>query len=163
MARPTVPTHPPRAGAHTLLAARPDEIAVPSTGTRAPRVLIVDDDADLRHLVNLYLGRLGGFDVVGEAADGEQAIAQAGALQPDVVLLDIMMPGMSGRDALPGVVRAAPDAMVLMLSALGSAANEEATLAAGAFAYVEKSTLGTTFGEQVHRMLADYRASRPAD
>jgi DNA-binding NarL/FixJ family response regulator len=65
------------------------------------RVLVVDDDADIRFLVrhNLEAHRL--FEVVGEAASGEEAVTLAARLQPDAVVLDVAMPAVSGLDALP--------------------------------------------------------------
>ncbi|MGH9266760.1 MAG: EAL domain-containing protein, partial [Acidimicrobiales bacterium] len=67
----------------------------------AKRVLLVDDDRDLRTLFRLVLEDHGGFDVVGEATDGREAVALARHFQPDVVLLDLAMPGLGGLEALP--------------------------------------------------------------
>jgi two-component system OmpR family response regulator len=64
------------------------------------RILVVDDDPDIRHVAALGLSRVGGFAVV-EAASGEEALALAAlAPQPDAVLLDVMMPGLDGPDTL---------------------------------------------------------------
>lgn len=60
------------------------------------KVLLVDDEAPARERLRRMLGELGGHEVVGEAADGASALRQAAALQPDVVLVDVRMPGMSG-------------------------------------------------------------------
>jgi EAL domain-containing protein (putative c-di-GMP-specific phosphodiesterase class I) len=82
------------------------------------RVLVVDDDPRLREVVSLALQFDGSFEVVAEASDGTQAIECAGAHQPDLVLLDLAMPGMDGRQALPHILDAAPSSKVVVLSAL---------------------------------------------
>ncbi|MFP5309135.1 MAG: response regulator [Actinomycetes bacterium] len=107
-----------------------------------PSVLLVEDEPDLRFLVRENLHRSGRFEVEAEAADGEEAIALLEDLQPDIVLLDIMMPGMNGRQALPRILVASPTSMVVMLSALDAVAEERPALAAGAFAYLEKRVIG---------------------
>jgi len=63
------------------------------------RVLIVDDEPPARERLRRLLGELGGTDIVGEAGNGEQAVRLAGELHPDVVLLDVRMPGMNGLEA----------------------------------------------------------------
>ena len=85
-----------------------------SSGERPIRVLVVDDDDRMRDLVRVYLDRSGRCEVVGEGCDGHDAIRLADALDPDVVVLDITMPGLSGLDALPSVRRVAPRARILM-------------------------------------------------
>jgi diguanylate cyclase (GGDEF)-like protein len=82
------------------------------------RVLIVDDDARLRQAVGLALQFDGGFEVVAEAGDGRTGIEQAGLHQPDLVLLDLAMPGMGGLQALPHILRAAPATRVVVFTAL---------------------------------------------
>lgn len=80
------------------------------------RVLVVDDVADLRGLFKMVLESDGRFDVVGEAADGEEAIQEAGRLRPDVIVLDVAMPRMDGIHAIPLLHEAAPGVRILMLS-----------------------------------------------
>ena len=81
------------------------------------RVLVVDDDADLRFLLKMALDRDGVSTVVGEAANGRDAIDAAREHQPDVVVLDQSMPVMSGTEAIPGIRAAAPSARIVMYSA----------------------------------------------
>ena len=105
------------------------------------RALIVDDAPDLRELVRVYLERAG-HDVVGEAADGQEAITKAAELQPEWIILDGLMPVMDGFEALPELRRLLPDARIVMFSSVPAA--ERRAHAGGAAAYVEKpSGLGT--------------------
>jgi CheY-like chemotaxis protein len=89
------------------------------------RILVVDDEPDIRLLVRLYATSVG-HEVVAEAADGRQAIEMARAHRPEVVVLDVMMPGMSGLDALPAIREACPDATVVIYSVLGPGSSSTA-------------------------------------
>jgi CheY-like chemotaxis protein/anti-sigma regulatory factor (Ser/Thr protein kinase) len=80
------------------------------------RVLLVDDVADVRRLVRIALRYHGGFDVVGEARAGLQAVQLATELQPDVVLLDLGLPDLAGRDVLTRVREVAPGARVVVFT-----------------------------------------------
>jgi CheY-like chemotaxis protein len=80
-------------------------------------VLIVDDDDDVRFVFSTAC-RLRGLDVVGEAADGFEAIALADYHQPNVVLLDLMMPKLAGDEALRLIRDVAPNARVILMSAI---------------------------------------------
>lgn len=81
------------------------------------RVGLVDDEPDMRDLWRAWLSRAGGFEVVGEAGDGDSAVAMAERERPDVLVLDLAMPGRSGLDALPGLGVRAPGTKVLACSA----------------------------------------------
>lgn len=82
------------------------------------RVLLVDDLSDIRLVMRLLLEADGRAEVVGEAADGEEAVRLAGELHPDAVVLDLRMPGMDGVTALPLIRGASPGTVVVALSAL---------------------------------------------
>ena len=82
------------------------------------RVLIVDDAVFMRTVLRKMLEEEG-FEVVGEAGNGLEAIKMAGEFKPDVVTLDITMPEMDGVTALPSIIEAAPEAKVIMCSAMG--------------------------------------------
>ena len=101
-------------------------------------VLICDDNDAIRTLLGTVVAEDPGLRVVGEAADGNEAIVEAIALQPDVILLDLAMPKRSGLEALPELRRVAPDARIVVLSGFASANVAEEVLALGATSYVEK-------------------------
>ena len=82
------------------------------------RVVLADDRPELRATVRLALELAGGFDVVGEAGTGADAIAVAREQQPDLVLLDVLMPGMTGLEALPYITNVAPATKVVILTAV---------------------------------------------
>lgn len=94
------------------------------------RVLIVDDDAEYRQWLRVSLSTDTRFEVIGEAENGAEAVARASELAPDLVLMDILMPGMNGLEATTGINAACPDATVIVISGL-SAGDEEAAGAAG--------------------------------
>jgi two-component system invasion response regulator UvrY len=103
-------------------------------------VLICDDNAAIRRLLGAVVNESPGLRVVGEAVDGNQAIIEAIALQPDVILLDLAMPNRSGLEALPELRRVAPDAQIIVVSGFASVVAAEEVLELGAAAYVEKGT-----------------------
>ncbi|MHB1854616.1 MAG: response regulator transcription factor [Acidimicrobiales bacterium] len=104
------------------------------------RVLVVDDEPDLRILLWMAVEADGRCQVVADASTGDEGVALAAEHQPDVVVLDQMMPGMDGVRAVPLIRQAAPAAKVIMMSALGDAQLRERAMAAGADAYLEKAS-----------------------
>ncbi len=104
----------------------------------AARILIVDDHPLTREALSSLLGAHG-FDVCGSASDGAQAILEAARLRPDVVLLDLSMPGLDGQSALPRLREAAPDTEVVVLTASGTEENLLAAIRAGAAGYLLKT------------------------
>jgi DNA-binding NarL/FixJ family response regulator len=107
---------------------------------RKIRILIVDDDQQFRSLVRLVLRRVRDFEVVGEAEDGRDGVVQTAQLRPDVVLLDLMMPGMDGFEALPKIRLTNPETAVVILTALDEDQVEEAALV-GASGFVDKGRI----------------------
>jgi DNA-binding NarL/FixJ family response regulator len=102
------------------------------------RVLVVDDHPlTLEALTSLLEQH--DFDVTGQANDGAEAIQMAGKLHPDLVLLDLTMPGVDGLSALPGIREAAPDTEVVVLTASGTEENLLAAIRAGAAGYLLKT------------------------
>jgi DNA-binding NarL/FixJ family response regulator len=102
------------------------------------RILIVDDHPLTRGALSALLEQHD-FDVVGEAADGAEAIERARALQPALILLDLSMPGMDGVAALPRLRDAAPACEVVVLTASGTEDNLLAAIRAGAAGYLLKT------------------------
>jgi two-component system chemotaxis response regulator CheY len=101
------------------------------------RVLVTDDAAFMRMMLKNHLAA-GGHEVVGEAANGAEAIKQFAALKPDVCTMDITMPEMDGITALKEIVAANPAAKVVMCSALGQEAKVIEAIRAGAKDFVVK-------------------------
>lgn len=108
-------------------------------GTQPVRVLVVDDEPDLRILLWLAVEADGRCQVVADAASGDEGVAKAAEHQPDIVVVDQMMPGMDGVQTVPLIRQAAPGAKVIMMSALGDAQLRERAMRAGADAYLEKA------------------------
>jgi DNA-binding NarL/FixJ family response regulator len=102
------------------------------------RILVVDDHPLTRDALSSLLAQ-GGFDVVGEAPDGVEALELARELQPDLVLLDLSMPGLDGLAALPRLRAAAPGCEVVVLTASGTEENLLAAIRGGAAGYLLKS------------------------
>jgi DNA-binding NarL/FixJ family response regulator len=104
----------------------------------AERILLVDDHPLTRSALAGLL-RQHGFEIAGEAADGEEAIVRAAELRPDLVLLDLSMPGLDGLSALPRLRDAAPSCEVVVLTASGEEGNLLAAIRGGAAGYLLKS------------------------
>ena len=103
------------------------------------RILIVDDHTLFRSGIRLALQRHEGFEVVGEAGDGLEGIKRAKQLKPDVVLLDLHMPGTSGLEALRVLTEDVPETQVVMLTVSEDAEDLLETLRAGARGYLLKN------------------------
>lgn len=102
-------------------------------------VLLVDDHVAVRQAVRVMLEAEPGMTIVGEASDGAEAVQAAEALRPDVVIVDLAMPGMPGLAAIPRLRQAAPRAAVLVFSMHKNAAYVYEAMRAGARGYVLKS------------------------
>ncbi len=118
-------------------------------------VLVVDDQAPFRFAAKAVLRRLDGFELVGEAASGAEAIACVAELHPALVLMDINMPGMTGIEATRQIVAAHPDVVVFLCSTYDVADLPPSAAASGASGYVNKER----FGAQTLRQLWENRAS----
>ena len=103
------------------------------------RVLVADDHAILRQGIKSMLEARLGWQVVGEAANGRDAVEKAARLKPDIVLLDITMPELNGIEATRQILKAAPGTQILILTMHESEKTMREVLQAGARGYVLKS------------------------
>ena len=110
--------------------------------TRTISVLIVDDQDTFRATARMVVDFTDGFEVIGEALNGEDAVRQFAALEPDLVLMDIMMPGMDGIEATRRIRSTAPNARVIVLSTYDADEYQVRALDAGAIAFISKSNFG---------------------
>ncbi|MER5334229.1 response regulator transcription factor [Micromonospora sp. NPDC002717] len=102
------------------------------------RVLVVDDQTLVRAGVGLLLRTAGGFEVVGEAGDGHEAVRLAERLRPDVILMDLRMPRMDGIEATRRILDRQPSARVVALTTFADDVNVYGVLGAGAIGYLVK-------------------------
>ncbi|HQA69389.1 MAG TPA: response regulator transcription factor, partial [Aggregatilineales bacterium] len=104
------------------------------------RILVVDDHSVVRHGLRMFLGLEPEFDVVGEATNGAEALQKARELQPDVVLMDLLMPVMDGIQATAALRQEMPDVEVIALTSVLEDASVYSALRAGAIGYLLKDT-----------------------
>jgi two-component system, NarL family, response regulator NreC len=121
------------------------------------RAVVVDDHAVVRSGIKLLLDREDDIEVVGEAGNAKDAVFRARALKPDVILLDVVMPGQSGIEVLPSLLKEAPDARVLVLSMQDDPSYVREAFAVGASGYVLKEAADEEVVAAV-RAIADGRS-----
>jgi len=127
------------------------------------RVLIADDHQLFRDGLVSLLERQGGFIVVGQAADGEEAVIQAQKTQPDVVLMDIQMPRCSGLEATHRLIAWRPEQKIIILTISDQEQDLFEAIKAGAQGYLLKmSTSGSELAETVRRVVAGEAIITPA-
>jgi two-component system invasion response regulator UvrY len=115
------------------------------------KVLIVDDQPPFRAVARTVVGLTTGFEVVGEATTGEDAVDLAADLTPDLVLMDINLPGINGIEATRRIVEARPETAVLLLSTYRAEDLPGDARTCGALGYVRKEDLGpATVRERWH-------------
>lgn len=114
------------------------------------RTVLVDDVADMRELLRLLLVRDGRFSIVGEAANGQEAIDVVAEASPDLIVLDVAMPVLDGIAALPRLREASPGTRIVMLSGFPAEDMERPSLEAGAVGYIEKGPDIGALPEQLH-------------
>jgi len=126
------------------------------------RVVVVDDHTLVRSGLRLLLEAEQGFVVEDEAADAEQAIRLARLHKPDVVLLDVVMPGRSGIEAAPEILSAAPHAHILVLSMQDDPSYVRQAFGAGASGYLLKEAADDELVQAVREVAAGNRYVHPA-
>jgi len=121
---------------------------------RTVRVLIVDDTAGVRRSLRTLLPLAGELkalkvEIAGEAADGHEAVRLAGELRPDLVLMDLNMPGMDGYGAMQAIKSLYPDTKILVLSVHSTQEARQKAAQAGADGFIEK---GSPVSEIIHNI-----------
>lgn len=117
------------------------------------RLLVVDDHTLFRRGLVALLAGDRSLAVAGEASDAGEAVRQAAALQPDVILLDNHLPGATGIQALPGLKEAAPRARIILLTVSEDEQDLQAALRGGAHGYLLKTIEGDLLAQAIHRAM----------
>lgn len=125
------------------------------------KVLLVDDHAVVREGYRRLLEREPGIEVVGEAADAAEACARAMALGPDIVVMDISLPGVSGIEAMRRMLAHRPELRVLMFSMHDDAIFCSRAFEAGALGYLSKSSAPEALVEALHAVSRGERYASP--
>ncbi len=124
-------------------------------------VVIADDVAGLRRLLRIALEETPWFEVLGEAADGVEAIVLAEQLTPDVMLLDLSMPRMDGLEALPRICLVSPHTQVVVLSGLNEDRMGAKTRELGAAGFLEKGVSPEELCDTLRRVGRDRPSGPP--
>jgi len=117
------------------------------------RILIVDDTLFMRTLLKNILFS-GGHDIVGEAGDGDEAIAKYQELKPDLVTMDVVMPKVNGIEALKGIRAIDPNAKVVMCTAVGQEQMVKLAIKTGARGYIVKPFQAPKVLEEINNVLS---------
>jgi DNA-binding NarL/FixJ family response regulator len=125
-----------------------------TTAESRVRILIADDHASVRKAVRNILELRPGFQVIGEALDGGEAVKQAKELQPDVVILNVHMPVHDGIEAARIIKRHSPQSAIVILSSNADRILVEAAKTVGASAYVAKISAGKTLINAIESAIA---------
>lgn len=118
------------------------------------RVLVIDDDPVVRDAYRMFFAQLCDFTISGEARDGAEGVAAYATLLPDVVLMDLQMPGMSGIEATRQICAGWPDACVVAITTFGTSEYVVAALRAGASGYLLKAVGGPALLAALRQALA---------
>lgn len=105
-------------------------------------VLIVDDQAPFRRAAAKMVGRMDGFQVVGEAGSGEEAVVLADLVQPQLVLMDVRLPGIDGVEATRRILASRPDTMILLVSTYTAESLSPDMAGCGAVGFLSKEEVG---------------------
>jgi DNA-binding NarL/FixJ family response regulator len=131
------------------------------SGTGSVRILAVDDHPLLRAGIGALIGTQSDMQLVAEASTGREAIEKFRAVRPDITLLDLQMPEMSGIDALIAIRSEWPSAKVIVLTTYGGDALAERALKAGAQAYVLKASVGEELLETIRAVHSGHKRIHP--
>jgi two-component system, NarL family, response regulator LiaR len=128
----------------------------------AIRVLVVDDQIIVREGICLLLSQVEGIEVAGEAGDGEQAVVLAAELQPDVILMDLVMPGTDGIEATRQITAAREDARVLVLTSYSGDDKVIPAIEAGALGFLLKDSAPSDLIRAIRHLHAGRSSLDPA-
>jgi NarL family two-component system response regulator LiaR len=126
------------------------------------RVLIADDHAVVREGLRTLIGSEEGLLLVGEARDGVEAVSQARGLQPDVILMDLVMPRRSGIEAIREIKEAVPEARILVLTSYGEKDKIFPAIKAGALGYLLKDSSPAQLLQAIHDVHAGKAPLQPS-
>jgi two-component system, NarL family, response regulator NreC len=146
-----VPARDPGRHARTVIVDRP---RAPGSTPSVLRIVLADDHAVVRAGIRMLVERVPGWEVVAECGDADTAARQVGEHRPDVLVLDLTMPGRPSLDVVPELRRSAPDTRVVILTMEAEPALARMALAAGAAAYVLKDAADTELVEAIRRVAA---------
>ncbi len=126
------------------------------------RILIAEDSAPFRRGLHSLLQSVDDLEVVGEATTGQETIQRAGELQPDVILMDLQMPGTNGIEATRQIINASPHISILMLTMFEDDDSVFAALRAGARGYLLKGALKAEIVRAIHSVASGEAVFGPA-
>jgi two-component system response regulator NreC len=130
--------------------------------TATIRIIVCDDHALVRSGLKRLLEAERSFSVVGEAADAEEAVAQVASEHPDVLLLDVVLPGRSGIEAIPDALAASPETHILLLSMQDDPSYVRRAFAAGALGYLLKEAADAELVQAIREVAVGHRYVHPA-
>ena len=128
---------------------------------RLTRILLVDDDEIVREALNIRLARDEHLKVVGSVATGEEAIIAADRLKPDLIILDLWLPGLSGMDTMRSITRSHPQVRIVVLSTRQAPEQVEQAFERGAAGYVFKQSSHIDLPEAVRAVIAGQLYASP--
>lgn len=120
--------------------------------SQAIRVLIVDDHTIVRKGIRALLAEIAGIEVVGEAGNGQEAVAQAETLYPDVILMDLAMPKMDGIEATRQIKASQPESRILVMTSFAADDKVFPAIKAGALGYLLKESAPEDLVQAIHQI-----------
>ncbi len=130
--------------------------------SQAIRVLVVDDHTIVRKGIRALLAEIAGIEVVGEAADGQAAIAQAETLRPDVILMDLDMPKMDGIEATRQIKASQAESRILVMTSFATDDKVLPAIKAGALGYLLKESAPEDLVQAIHQIHRGESSLHPA-